>query len=507
MGAPTLDDASRHALSIGMGTVRPQVHLESSDPDLQIEHVEIHTLKGHESISQPFRFELQVLHRGDDPPSLDTWVHGELDLVFKLGDDEERRIHGMIFEAEDRYDTEDEHTVFHITVVPRIWRMSMVRTQELFLDHSVVDVIKSKLELVGLSEGTDFVFRLSRSYPKREFIVQYKETDLAFMNRLTEHLGISYYFEHEAGLDRIVFVDDVNSFGVTDEDDAGAHFHHRGEETGIFEWHSRRQMIPESFICDDYNYRTPQIELLSATSLGDNGDAGAVVEHGTHFKTTDEGVTMATVRSEEQLSQRLVHRGRSEISRFGAGLVFELQDHPRAEGKMLLVEVEHEAEQSVSIGLGSGTERTYRNRFRCIAGDINYRPPRITPRPRIHGVITGIIESDATREVGKFARIDDQGRYWVKFLFDYAPPGERKASHPVRRLQPTAGPNYGMHFPLRPGIEVLIAFVDGDPDRPLIVGAVPNPLTQTPVDASVATKNRLKTESGVLFEIEDGAGS
>ena len=118
-----------------------------------------------------------------------------------------------------------------------------------------------------------------------------------------------------------------------------------------------------------------------------------------------------------------------------------------------------------------------------------------------------MVETDAQGAVGKFAKIDGEGRYVVKFLFDTAPPGERKASRAVRRIQPTAGPNYGMHFPLRPGVEVLMVFIDGDPDRPIIVGAVPNPVTPTPVDAGVSTKNRIRTESGVLFEIEDGAGS
>jgi len=122
-------------------------------------------------------------------------------------------------------------------------------------------------------------------------------------------------------------------------------------------------------------------------------------------------------------------------------------------------------------------------------------------------VVTGLIENQVQGHVGKYAMIDHEGRYTVKFLFDTAPPGEAKASHAVRRIQPAAGPNYGMHFPLRPGVEVVLVFIDGDPDRPLIVGAVPNPVTPTPVDVNSSTKNRIKTESGVLFEIEDGSGS
>ena len=91
----------------------------------------------------------------------------------------------------------------------------------------------------------------------------------------------------------------------------------------------------------------------------------------------------------------------------------------------------------------------------------------------------------------------------MRFLFDTAGPGERKASCPVRMMQPLAGPNYGVHFPLKPGTEVTLAFLDGNPDRPVITGAVPNPITPTPVSSPVSTKSRIKTRSGIVIEFED----
>jgi len=110
---------------------------------------------------------------------------------------------------------------------------------------------------------------------------------------------------------------------------------------------------------------------------------------------------------------------------------------------------------------------------------------------------------DADGEPQELGNIDEQGRYRIRFLFDTAGPGERRASHRVRMAQPHAGAGFGMHFPLNPGVEVLLAFVNGDPDRPIVVGAVPNPVTPTPVDAAVRRLNRIKTETGVLFEIGD----
>ena len=133
-----------------------------------------------------------------------------------------------------------------------------------------------------------------------------------------------------------------------------------------------------------------------------------------------------------------------------------------------------------------------------------YRPPRVTPRPRIHGVITGITEPAPAGTSGRHAQIDEQGRYTVKFFFDGAAgEGRQRSSAPVRMAQPHAGDGYGMHFPLKPSVEVTVTFVDGDPDRPIISGAVPNPVTTSPVTRREATLNRLKTQSGAMIEFKD----
>jgi type VI secretion system secreted protein VgrG len=113
------------------------------------------------------------------------------------------------------------------------------------------------------------------------------------------------------------------------------------------------------------------------------------------------------------------------------------------------------------------------------------------------------VEQPPETDITNYSVLDDHGRYTIRFLFDTAPAGEHKASRPVRMIQPHAGPDYGMHFPLKPGIEVLLAFVNGDPDRPLIVGAVPNPETPSPVRKQNSMMNRIKTVSGILVEMND----
>jgi type VI secretion system secreted protein VgrG len=116
--------------------------------------------------------------------------------------------------------------------------------------------------------------------------------------------------------------------------------------------------------------------------------------------------------------------------------------------------------------------------------------------------LTGVVDDGRTgRE--RVAYLDGDGRYRIRFLFDMNDPTDRTPSRPIRMAQPHAGASYGMHFPLKPGVEVLISCVNGDPDRPIIVGAVPNTITPSPIDSRVNTLNRIKTESGILFEAGD----
>ena len=124
--------------------------------------------------------------------------------------------------------------------------------------------------------------------------------------------------------------------------------------------------------------------------------------------------------------------------------------------------------------------------------------------PKIHGLLTGLVEPRPDARLGTVADLDEEGRYTVRLLFDASPLDERQgSSHRVRMIQLHAGPDYGAHFPLKAGVEVLLAFVDGDPDRPLIVGAAPNPVTRSPVTAADSLMHRLKTSTGILIEMKD----
>jgi type VI secretion system secreted protein VgrG len=226
-----------------------------------------------------------------------------------------------------------------------------------------------------------------------------------------------------------------------------------------------------------------------------------VVEYGTHAKTSDEAKTLAEVRAQERLAGQLVYTGRSGVPALSAGTRVTIANHPdKGSLELLITEAEHEARQIVSAR--SQTEEPgYANTFRAIPALRTYRPPRITPKPRIAGLVTGIIDPGEAGRGARYAQIDEQGRYLVRFLFDTTPPGERPASGRVRMVQNHAGEGYGTHFPLHPGVEVVIGFIDGDPDRPLIVGAVPNPIKPSPVTRAEAGLHRIRTSTGITMEM------
>jgi type VI secretion system secreted protein VgrG len=474
-----------------------QVRIES--PALSPDAVKLFELGGREAISQLFGFEVHLVTT--DPAGLDeeAVLASPAVLVFERGGNEVRRVGGMIASVQDRLESETVHAAYTLSFVPRAYRLTLVTTSEIFMDLSVPDIVKKKLERAGLVSGDDFELRLG-SYPSREFVVQYQETDLAFVSRLAEHLGIYFFFEQSDDKDVIVFAD-KNSGSKPIAGDAHVAFRSRGERTGVHALSSLTKTVPSRYVVKDYNYRTPGVALLAQASQTDGG--GYIVEYGAHFKTPDEGAKIAQVRAEELRASRKVFTGTSDAQALAAGATFKLEGHARGDVELLLTEVTHRAVQG-ALGMGGAGEHKYENEFQAIPYETQYRPPRITPKPRVPGVITGTIDAAAK---GPYAELDGDGRYRVRFMFDTGDAGDGKASRLVRMAQPHSGGGYGMHFPLRSGVEVILAFVEGDPDRPIIAGTVPNPASPGPVGSKNAARNIIRTGGNNEINMDDTGGS
>ncbi len=464
------------------------------------DHVTVRELRGREAISQLFSFEVDVACDPEHTLPEDAQPGQEVSLVLSLDGAEVRAVHGMIGRLHARLDGDVESRVYHLTIVPRATRLALFETQEVFLDQALPAIVESKLAAQGLNAGEGFELRLREGYPAREFVAQYKESDLAFLSRLTEHWGVSFFFDHGGESDKVVFTDQTNGFPALE----GAEeitFRPKGEASAVFALGVVGDLAPTNYIVQDYNYRTPQVDVASYFSL-ESGSGGGVIEYGSHVKTPEEAQRIAKIRAEERLSSQKVYEGRSGVPALSAGHRTTLAHHPQLEGALplLLTEVTHEAVFAVFSEGESVKKPYYHNTFKAVPAEVPYRPPRRTPRPVLAGVMTGIIQPGADGETGGVANLDAEGRYIVQIHFDTAQRGEQKASHRMRLAQPFAGADYGMHMPLRRGTEVLLAFTNGDPDRPVIVGALYNATSPSPVVAQNANKHQIKTSSGALLE-------
>jgi len=477
--------------------------LESSD--FPCDRLEVRRFTGTEAISRLFDFEIEVVCLDHEGPRPEAMTGAQATVVMERFPGAgaswhgARRVHGIIAEVEDLLAAHGDLRAYRLRIVPRAFALTMIETQDIFMGLSVPELIQRKLTAVDL--GSDTELRLEGAYAPREFVVQYKESDYAFVCRLAEHLGISFYVLPGDAGDKLIFTDNASGFARAEGAEA-IPFRPRGEGLDVFELTAKRRVVPAYYAVRDYNYRTPLVDITGEGEL-EQGFAGGVIEFGAHHKTPDEGKALAAIRAEERLAGQLIYTGRSAVPALFAGMRLTISEHPDLGSlDVVVTEVTHEATQAVAAQ-AKGEHPRYVNTFRAIPADRTYRPPRVTPRPRIAGLVTGVIDPGPAGPDAKYAQIDDQGRYMVRFLFDTTPPGERPASRPVRMVQNHVGENYGTHFPLKPGIEVVIGFIDGDPDRPLIVGAVPNPIKPSPVTGVNPGVHRIKTSTGITVDMAE----
>lgn len=484
-------------------TIPRSAELESED--FRCDNLQIRRIDGREGISQLFRF--NVLAVCTDPVSAspiidpDTLIGSSVRLHFFSEQGVLiRTVYGMVSEARVRGDSEAiVHAAYELTVVPRAFRLGLVKTQEVFLNMSIPEIITAKLARQGLDTST--TFRTTASYEKREYVVQYDETDLAFVSRLAEHVGLSFHFEHalddDDKLERLIFTD--HGAGFQSFGDNRIPYSPRGDRLGVFELTSGARLIPTTYVVQDYNYERPVLDIGGVEKLED-GNGGGVVEFGTNHLQPEEGDVLAKIRAEESLAKRRVTTGSSVVGGFTAGALFALADYPLDAkfASMLLTTVEHHFEQAVGHGIENANR--YHNTFTAVPSEYSYRPPRVTPKPRIHGLMTGVVQVGSDGVMGGDAKIDAEGRYRVQLHLDNTDYADRNCSLPVRMAQPFAGPAQGMHYPLRPGTEVAIGFVGGDPDRPVIVGAIPNAQTRSVVTSTDAHMHRVRSRHGLIVE-------
>jgi len=463
---------------------------------------------GTEGISELFEFNLQLVSTDPDidfaqivdTPATFTMMRGDDDIP----------VHGIVTDFTLRGRTSD-YVSYRATLQPRLTRLALSHRSRIFQDLSVEDILKQVFEEDGLP-ASDVRFALQESYSPREYCVQYQESDLNFVNRLMEAEGMYYFFEHADGTDTLV-VTDKKSEHETIPEPAALRYHEGGggmvdqDLETVKQFACEEQVVTGTVKLKDYNDRTP--DTLTTESQINGEMPGTHYAYGEHFREAGRGDRLATVRNEAAEARRRVMTGESDSVGLRSGFLFTMEEHFRDDfnADYLLTRVEHEGSQragldldSLPLGQNGEAEPEYRNQFTCIPAAVQYRTPRRTPKPDAPGVVTATVESAG----GDYAYIDDQGRYRARMHFDER--GDRSdgtRTLPIRMTQPYSGSDYGMHFPNHADTELIVAFENGDIDRPIALGTAPNPSNASPSVSDNKMENILRTYGGNELLMDD----
>lgn len=478
---------------------------------------------GDEAISALYRYDVTLC--AEDPDIDTAGLVGKAARLRFSTFGQVRTVHGVLAEAGYVGEVEGAGSIYRVQLVPRLWRLTLTRQNRVrgaAESQSVVDLLEDDLKASGLLDdeaaadggsGADYALDLHGSFWQRRHTVQRDETDLAFLSRHLEAQGIFYFFDERQGKDVAVFADhgeafpDVAAASTLSYRPADGMVH---DAPSLRAFEAEARTLPKAVILTDFNYRLPHV-TMRAEAVVDADGIGTVVRYGDHFRTPEEGAGLARVRADAIVCRRLLVEGSTDCVGLGAGRRFRVDGHPMRLYDGLRVVAERVAHAGWDPRFGvpapdgappAGDAPGYTNRFEGLDAARPYRPEERTPTPVMTGVTHAWIDAAGD---GRRAELDEEGRYVVRLGFDVSDAADGAASRPMRMMQPYGGSSQGMHFPLLKGTEVLLSSVDGHPDRPLILGAVPNPAQPSPVSGATQTKNRLRTTSGIQLEMEDGA--
>lgn len=445
-----------------------------------------------EALGQPYTLHLRL--RALEEPAADgaSLLGAALRLVVLRGDQPVRRVTGVVVAAEEALAAAGDGWHLRVTVAPRVALLAHRVTQAVFCGRSVPDIVATRLKEHGLE--ADGVLGLVREYPARPFVLQYAESDLAFVQRLCEHVGITLAFDPDGDSDAVRLVDDTKHFAALPN---RLRFSPGGERRGVYALSLRSRLVPGRTVVRDYNPDTPSVPVEGQMDSCFRGPGG-VTEQGGNAATPREARALATLHGEARDAEHTRYHGEATLPELAAGLCVVLDEHPRVPATPLLV-----VRCSHTMDIDGTGARTVRVAFEAVHAQGPWRPPRVTARPVMPGVVTAHIVGPLGEVTGDTAQLDDQGRYFVRLQMDTRHHGAQPPSLRVRMIQNHVGTEYGTHLPLKPGVEVMVAFLDGDPDRPVIVGAVHDGARTAVVDASNPKVHRIRTATGVTLTMKD----
>ncbi len=433
----------------------------------------LQSFTGEEGLSRPFRFRLSLLSE-ESAISPDDVLRKPMLITVSLENGDERYFHGAVSRFS-QFGQSDGLTFYEAEIVPWLWFLSLSMDCKIFQGKDVLEIVEEVFDSVGL---TDYDIRCTRNYPKREYCVQYRESHLNFVSRLMEEEGIFYFFEHSDSKHVLVLADDNSALEPCP-----------GKETALLRTEARHSedvvtTLQSEYIAhagtvtlQDYDYEQPSLNLMS--SISGQEEQEVYDYHPRRYAKLEDGERYARLHVEALESGRHLVTGGGTCRAFATGYRFELQDHfvDDLNQAYALVLVTHEADAGNYRAWDDGNV-DYRNRFVGIPHSVPYRPPLDHPKPRIIGTQTAIVVGPPDEEVWT----DNLGRIMLLFYWDRVSPRDGSAGPWVRVAAPWAGKGYGNFTIPRIGNEVVVDFLENDPDKPLVVGSVYNGEQTPPFD-------------------------
>jgi type VI secretion system secreted protein VgrG len=486
------------------------------------EKLNVVNFEGYEAISQLYRFNITLVSNSDDIDA-DDMLNNTATLTIKSHDGNTSvPYHGMLCEFE-QLGRSNDFFFYRAVLVPRLWKLTLNKFNDVYTgDKTIPQIIESVLNDNGLSPF-DYEIALKNpfAYRGRSFICQYQESSFNFISRWMEKEGLYYYFDQGFmgfGSDKLKITDFKESQPVLSIKHltycAPEDLQTAEQDSCIFDFRARQVATPQKVIVQDYNYRKADLaDGLKSDSFVDMMHGhGDVMHYGENLRDTGEASHLATIRAEEIKCRQKTYKGKATAVGLRAGNMAAISNHFRfsLNGAYTITAVKHTGTQAGVLLAGAATPYTeqsgtvYECEIDAIGAGTQFRAASVTPRPSIAGTLSALIDDEGS---GKYAQLNEYGDYKVELMYDLSDKFSNKGSSWVRMASPYAGPKNGMHFPLLKGTEVLLAFMGGDPDQPVIIGAVSNSESPNVVTDENVKMNGVSTAGGNMLAMCDDDGA
>lgn len=462
------------------------------------------SFQGVESISKLFDFQVEVLSKNLAVNPKD--IVGK-EVTITIQNDQKRTFNGYVSRFSFGEIQSNNLRQYKMTMVPWLWFLSKTQNNRIFQNENTKAIVLKVFNSLGFK---DFDFK-AQGGSNREYCVQYAESDLNFVSRLLEEEGIAYYFKQDKKKHTLVLVDQKNAYEECAETDLT---YSKGTQPNaqINRWEHQYEYRKGEWTLSDYNFKEPGKNLIVKTKSKSKFAKNGNYEHYEYpgLYDTTAGKALGAVRMDSEEVQINTIEASSDCSSFYAGGKFKLKHHDAnsEKGDYVITGIHHKAHDS-SYFTGSEGQSEYGNDFVCIPEDVHFRPMQIHLKPVMKGPQSAIVTGQSGEEI----HIDEFGRIKAQFIWDREGKNNENSSCYLRVVQSWSGNQWGSSFIPRIGQEVIVNFLDGDPDRPLVTGTVYNGDNKPPYGSKTqsgiktqSTKNATKDEYNEL-RFEDLKGS